>query len=131
MSDPSLPLQAAIVKALKDANVVAGDRVYDDVPPSPAFPYISLGDMQVIPDKADCIDGSEVFVQIDAWSRAVGYPEVKGIGAAIVSALDDRPLTVTGYTAVVFELQNIQYLRDSDGITRHAALTFRALIDLA
>ncbi len=132
MSDPSLPLQAAVIAALKaGAGVGVGTRVYDAVPPTPTFPYVSLGDMQVLPDKADCIDGTEVFVQIDAWSRAVGYPEVKGIGAAIVNALDDKPLTVTSYTNVVFEIQNIQYLRDPDGLTRHAALTFRALIQLA
>jgi len=142
MSDPSLPLQAALIaRLLADTAVKAlvSKRIYDEVPDDKkriadtgkAFPYVSLGDMQVLPDKADCIDGTEVFVQIDAWSRAQGYPEVKHIGAAIVAALDDQPLTVTGYTAVVFEIQNIQYLRDPDGLTRHAALSFRALIDKA
>lgn len=132
MSDPSLPLQAAIVAALKgNSPAVAAGRVYDSVPTSPSFPYVSLGDMQVLPDKADCIDGTEVFVQIDAWSRAVGYPEVKALGAAIVAALDDHPPTVTGFECVVFELQSVNYLRDPDGLTRHAAISFRALLQAA
>jgi hypothetical protein len=131
MSDPSLELQTAIVTKLKaDAGVVSvvGNRVYDNVPPSATFPYISLGDSQVLPDKADCIDGTEIFFSIDGWSRDKRYPEAKQIGKVIVAALDDKPLTVAGYDAVVFELDSVSYLRDPDGITRHVALSFRALI---
>ncbi len=131
MSDPSYPLQIAIVAALKGDSPPAATRVYDAVPTSPQFPYVSLGDMQVLPDKADCIDGTEVFLQIDAWSRTIGYQEVKQMGAAIIRALDDKELTVTGYHLVVLELQSLNYLRDPDGLTRHAALTFRALLQLA
>ena len=131
MSDPSLELQTAIVTKLKaDAGVVAavGNRVYDNVPPNASFPYISLGDSQVLPDKADCIDGTEVFFSLDGWSRDLRFPECKSISKAIVAALDDQPLTVAGYDAVVFELDSVNYLRDPDGITRHVALSFRALI---
>lgn len=134
MSDPSLALQAAIVGALKaDSGLLAlvGTRVYDEVPVSPAFPYVTLGPVQVLPDKADCIDGVEIFPQIDAWSRTRGSPEAKRIGAAIVAALDDQDLTVSGSLVVVFELQSINYLRDPDGLTHHAAITFRALLQAA
>ena len=125
--DPSLPLQAAIVAALKGADI-AGDRVYDTVPPGPTFPYVSISGSQVLPDKADCIDGTEVFLQIDAWSRAPGYPEVMGVSASVIDALDDAELPVTGFHLVVLEMQSVNYLRDPDGLTRHAALTFRALL---
>jgi hypothetical protein len=135
MSDPSLALQVALVKALKDDSALTtliGKRVYDSVPAT-GFPYVSLGADQVLPDKAGCIDGSEISVQIDAWSRTNGYAEVKRIGAAVSAALDDRPeaLDVGGYTVVVFELEASHYLIDPDGLTHHAALTFRALLQLA
>jgi len=136
MSDPSLPLQAEIIgrlKAYSTLTAIVGSRIHDQVPSGPqTFPYVALGECQVLPDKAQCVDGTETFLQIDAWSRAVGFPEVKRIAAAIVAALDDNEtLNVAAYNVVVFELSSIQYLRDPDGITRHAALTFRALIDLA
>jgi hypothetical protein len=131
MSDPSLELQTAIVTKLKaNAGVVAavGNRVYDNVPPNASFPYISLGDSQVLPDDADCIDGTEVFFNLDGWSRDLRFPECKTISKAIVACLHNQPLTVAGYDAIVFEMNNISYLRDPDGITRHVALSFRALI---
>jgi len=131
MSDPSLELQAAIVTKLKaDAGVIAvvSTRVYDNIPASPTFPYISLGDTQVLPDKAECIDGVEIFFSIDAWARDQTFPMVKKISKAIVAALDDQPITVAGYDTIVFEINSINHLKDPDGLTRHAALSFRALI---
>lgn len=133
MSDPSLELQAAIVGKLKnDAGVqaVVGNpaRVYDEVPPNPTFPYISLGDNQVLPDKADCIDGQEVFWQIDGWARDPTFPVTKKISKAVVAALDDQAIVVTGYAVVVCEVNTTNYLRDPDGITRHVAISFRFLL---
>lgn len=131
MSDPSLELQGALVAALKATGAlpsVVGGRVYDAVPANAAFPYLSLGDCQVLPDKSGCIDGAEVYPQIDVWSRAVGYPEVKTIAKAVLLKLDDQPLVVAGFNVVVFEVQGVQYLRDPDGLTRHAAITLHGIL---
>jgi Protein of unknown function (DUF3168) len=131
MSDPSLELQSAIVAKLKaDAGVqaIVGQRIYAEVPANPTFPYISLGDNQVLPDKADCIDGTECFWQLDGWSRSHSGPEEKQISKAIVACIDDQALVLTGYAAIVVELNRVDYLRDPDGITRHVAVNFRFLI---
>lgn len=137
MSDPSLALQGAIV-ALLNANSgvtqLVDARIYDEVPAPvapatlPTFPYITVGDAQVIGDDTeDCGDGSEVNVQIDAWSRARGYPEVKRIAAAVRTALKTSP-TFSGFDVSVVEFLQTQFLRDPDGKTRHAAMQFRYLI---
>ena len=55
MSDASLVLQGAVVTLLKSTAAVAaivGARVYDSVPESPTFPYITVGDDQVLPELA-------------------------------------------------------------------------------
>lgn len=131
MSDPSLELQGALVAALKATGAlpaVAGGRVYDQAPTNAVFPYLTLGDCQVLPDKAGCIDGAEVYPQIDVWSRAVGYPETKTITKAVLAALDDQAIVVAGFNVVVFQVQSVQYLRDPDGLTRHAAITFHGIL---
>ncbi len=131
MSDPSLALQKAMVDALKAVGTlpdVVGGRVYDDVAASAAFPYVNLGMTQVLPDKAGCIDGAEVFQQIDVWSRSVGFPECKTIAQAVVARLDDVDLIVEGFAVIVLEHQDTRYLRDPDGLTKHAAITFRSLL---
>jgi Protein of unknown function (DUF3168) len=131
MSDPSLELQAAIVSKLKNdsgVQAVVGQRIYDEVPSNPTFPYISIGDNQVLPDKADCIDGTEIFWQLDGWARDPTFPMTKSISKAVVAALDDAVLTVSGYDSIVVEINTINYLHDPDGITRHVALSFRFLL---
>jgi hypothetical protein len=128
MSDPSLEVQATVVAALKATPAVVSGRVYDAAPSGVVFPYITLGDCQVLPDKAGCIDGAEMFLQVDVWSRAVGYPETKTIAKAVLEKLDDQPIVVSGHNVIVFEHLSTQYLRDPDGQTRHAAITFRSLI---
>src|SRR5262245_21836257 len=110
MSDPSFELYAAIInRLLADSAVQAmvGSRVYYTVPKTPTFPYISLGDNQILPDKADCIDGTEIFWQIDGWSRDASYPEEFQSSKAVVAALDEVPLTVTNYANIICELTTI------------------------
>jgi hypothetical protein len=134
MSDPSLELQAALVGRLKSdpgVTAVVGQRVYDEVPNNPQFPYISIGDNQVLPDKAECIDGTEIFWQLDGWARDPTFPTTKQISKAVVACLDDIELTLTGYAAIVVELNRVDYLHDPDGITRHVAINFRFLIQAA
>jgi Protein of unknown function (DUF3168) len=130
LSDPSLELQQTLVVVLKN-NIGSdvGPRIYDEVNPSATFPYVTLGESQVLPDKAECIDGVEVFVQIDVWTRnGNGYVQTKQIAKNIKAVLDDKPPTLPGYIAVIFEHQETRYMKDPDGLTRHAALTFRSLI---
>ena len=139
MIDASLELQAAIVARLKaDAAVRAliGDRVYDNVPRNPdgkvdaaRFPYVSFGPEQVLPDGWDCQESSEIFIQIDAWSRAVGFPEVKKIANAVRRALHDADLLLSENALVSLEFESRQVMRDPDGKTSHAALTFRAVVE--
>jgi|SRR5215207_3940024 len=128
----SVELQKAIVARLRaDSAVTAivGQRIYDQPPTAPTFPYITLGSDQTIPDRADCYDGSEVTIQVDVWSRGVGFPESKRIAEAVRASLNDAPLVLTGHTLVDLYETDTRSLRDPDGATSHAALTFRALTE--
>lgn len=127
MSDPALALQGAIVATLKAAATGAGNRIYDDVPTGAAFPYITLGEAQTVANRADCYDGSEVFLDVNVWSRAVGYPEVKTIASQVRTTLHDAALTLTGHVLDLIEVRDATYTRDPDGKTRRARITVRAL----
>lgn len=122
------------MKADPGVNAVVGQRIYDEVPPNPTFPYISLGDNQVngdVTEWPECIDGVEIFWQLDGWARDPTFPMTKKISKAVVAALHDQPLTVTGYSVIVCQLETSNYLHDPDGITRHVAISFRFVIQAA
>ena len=135
----ALDLQGAIVAALKASAPVAAivaDRVYDHVPRSQTtgavtaqFPFLGLDDFQELSDDADCIDGAEIIVTIDAWARAVGVPEVRKLAAAVKRALHKADLDLGETALVMIEHDGTRTLRDPDGLTSHAVITFRALIE--
>lgn len=120
--DPAYALQVAFVAGLKALGTAAGTRVYDRVPDTETFPYITVGEGQIIPIEEECFDRSESTHQINVWSRAVGYPEVKQLAGAIRAALNHGSFSVTGHTVDLIRVTGIDYTRDPDGITNRARI---------
>lgn len=131
MTSPTLELQGAIIAALKASpgvSAMVGARVYDSVPDRVDFPYISLGPTDETSDDADCIDGFEMSLQIDCWSRAVGFPEVRKVADAVRQALKPD-MTLTDNALVYLNHLVTRTFRDPDGLTSHAAMTFEAFAE--
>lgn len=142
MTFPAAPLQKAIFQTLRDdAAVVAAlngeQRIYDRVPPlaapagaksGAAFPYVTIGDDQVVDDSTTCGEAYELFATVHVWSRDVGKAAPKLLAAAIREALD-APIEIEGFAVVVHEFNDARFFREPDGVTEHGVLTFRYLVD--
>lgn len=133
MIDPQLPLQAAIVAAVKDdvdLSGLIGGRIYDRVPvnvdgvPQGPFPYLSFGSADTTDEDTSCVGPSDCYIDINGWSREVGYPEVKRIGARAATLLNAR-LTVEGFEVVTHRVERLSYQREQDGLTSRAILRLR------
>ncbi|WP_226782752.1 DUF3168 domain-containing protein [Oceaniglobus trochenteri] len=131
----ALALQAGIVAALKaDGGVTAlvGDRVYDEPPKKPTFPYIRVGNIEPRPLRTDCGAAADVALGLEVYSRPKsGRVECTRIAEAVVAALDERESSVV---VVGFDLVSLQWMtqtvgRDSDGESYLAIIAFSALID--
>lgn len=133
MIDPQLPLQAAIVAAVKDdvdLSGLIGGRIYDRVPvnvdgvPQGPFPYLSFGSADTTDEDTSCVGPSDCYIDINGWSREVGYPEVKRIGARAAALLNAK-LTVEGFEVVTHRVERLSYQREQDGLTSRAILRLR------
>lgn len=132
MTSPLLELQGAVVTRLKGyagLSQLVADRVFDRVPGTAAFPYVSWGPEQALGDDADCITGFDITIQIDAWSKAVGLPEVKRIAEQIRLALTEQELSLEDNALVFIEHRQTRLLPEPDGLTSHAAIEFAAFIE--
>ncbi|MCF1481666.1 MULTISPECIES: DUF3168 domain-containing protein [Rhizobium/Agrobacterium group] len=130
--DAAHELQVAIVTCLKaDADVTAliAGRVYDRVPQGVSLPYVSFGPTQELPEDADGLNLSDLFIQLSVWSDDPGYAEGRRIAKAVVAALSGDTLSLNDNALVYLELDSRRDLRDPDGLTTHIALTFRAAIE--
>lgn len=132
MSDRVL---AAAVRAgaMADAGVKAllGDpaRIYDDPPPDPVFPYVSLGRVESRAADAASVNAIEHALTLHVWSRYGGRAEALDVVAALRAALHNAPLTVSGRTLVFLFAQFADVFRSGDGRTTHGILRLRAMTE--
>lgn len=132
MTSPTYELQGQIVTLLKaspELTALIAGRIYDRVPDGVQFPYVSFGPSDEISDDADCIDGFEVTMQLDVWSRAVGFPECRRIVDAVRKALSIEDIQLTDNALVTFNHVTTRIFRDPDGLTQHAAMQFEAFVE--
>lgn len=133
MTHSSWALQKAIhAQLVTDPGLVAllaGPRVYDDVPRNPTFPYVSYGASVVRDWSTGTDDGHEHTVTLHGWSRAAGRKPVHELMGAVEAALDQRPLTLDGHRLVSLRHEFTDIRREPDGETWHGLLRLRAVTE--
>lgn len=132
--DATLAIQKGIIDKLLVTVAVTnlvGTRIYDRVEKGTLLPYISIGPSQSVQDDFECGDAYEVFQQIDVWSDGPGYVKAKQIAGEVRKAIHDATLILDGQGYVLVEIrhQSARFFRDADGITSHAVIDFRALVE--
>ncbi|MGC1467721.1 MAG: DUF3168 domain-containing protein [Pseudolabrys sp.] len=131
----SAALRAAVHDALiADASLTSllgGPKIYDEPPRAAAFPYVTLGETRISDYSAGDEAGEEHQLVLHAWSRQGGHKEAHVITGALLSALDDAPLTLTDHTLVNFRFAVADVRREADGRTYHALVRFRAVTEPA
>lgn len=142
MSDPALPLQEAIEATLRGSDDLKAAMKSDTVrlytmsaQIGAPYPYVVIGEDQVIDDSTQCADSSEVYTTVHVWTRdsadvSESRDQAKRMAGAIRSALKG-PMTVTGFDLVIQEFDSTRHLTDPDGLTAHAVVTHRFLLDPA
>jgi hypothetical protein len=128
MIDPSLPLQAAVFSALSTA-LGTGVGVWDRVPVDAtgkvkaSFPFVQIGEDQMVSAADQCHDAVDAYVTVHVWSRAVGKVEAKTIMADVVLALD-TDLVVSNHLVIAHLVENgPRHMTDADGLTSHSVVT--------
>jgi hypothetical protein len=131
----SAALRAAVHDALSAdvslTSLLGGPKVYDEPPRSAAFPYVTLGEMRVSDFSTGDGSGEEHQLVLHAWSRQGGHKEAHLIAGALLSALDDAPLTLADHRLVNFRFAVADVRREADGRTYHALVRFRAVTEPA
>lgn len=125
MSDPAIPLQAALYARLTAELTVP---VYDAVPMGTPCPYVTIDSEQA--SNSSPISGrkrADRMLYLSVWSDYQGQAEVKRINAEIADALDARPLSLSDGRAASVRVERMSTNRDADGITYHGSVTVRVI----
>ena len=134
MIDAQLPLQGAIYSAVTGSLVMKallGGRLFDQVPTGPdgkvrpdLFPYCSFGSMTSLDESTHCTANVSISVQIDCWSREVGWTQAKQIAAALAELLNAK-IPVSGFSIVLHRVERVVSTRERDGRTSRVAVYLR------
>ncbi|MEU9777142.1 DUF3168 domain-containing protein [Streptomyces sp. NPDC047968] len=134
MTSPASPM-AAIQRALYErltaeaGSLVTG--VYDYVPETADYPYVTVGEAIETPDNAHDRYGWETVATLHVWTRHRGHSQGLAIGARITELLDHQPLTLPGYAHVATRFEFSQTLTDPEppGDIRHLVLRYRIVTE--
>lgn len=139
-SSSQFPLQQAVYTALNTDSALASAMgisesptdapVFDgQAPDGQAMPYLVIGEGTQSEEDTKDSDWMAQRLMIHTFSDYRGFKEVRQVMAAVIDALDQKALTVTGHTLVelVFVEGRDFPEDDGDSIIRHGVQTFRAL----
>lgn len=128
-------LQKAVHAALTgDAGLTAllgGPDVFDQTPPSAAFPYATYGKTDVFDWSTATENGSEILFTLHVWSRERGRAQALAIMDTVGALLNDQPLAVAGHNLIGLQLQSAETGYDDDVAVHHGTMRFRAVLEPA
>lgn len=133
-ADAQWAVQQAVYSALTSDTTLQAllgnpPRVYDHVPQDTAFPYVVIGQATTRSFDTKTEDGMEQTLTVHTWSRYRGIKETKQIMGAIVDALDQQSLSLTGHTLIQLRFEFSDTFLDEDGLTHHGVQRFRAVTE--
>ncbi|NDE91386.1 MAG: DUF3168 domain-containing protein [Alphaproteobacteria bacterium] len=119
---------ALMSSAVLQALIGSPARVYDVVPPSSLFPYVTLGDVVIKQFDTKDQTGFEQMLTLHVWSRYRGRKELKQITQTIYDVLHHAALTVTGANYVSCQFLAASTAQENDGLTLHGILRYRIVV---
>jgi len=122
-------MHAALISDPVLTAALGGSRVHDVPPASPEFPYVTLGEAQVLDWSTATEGGQEHRLTLHAWSRQGGHSEAHSIAAILQQALHDAPLVLAGHRLVNLRTISADIRREAGGRTHHALVRFRAVTE--
>lgn len=135
--DPEPEFQRAILARMLAVGspivALAADRIWDRAPANrvPAYPYVTLGESQVLADPGDCYHGSEINFVVQGWTEDTSRAAAKALAAAIRRQLSDAEdfLIMPNHSTVSCEFIRSDVFLEQDGKTQRAAVRFRAFTE--
>ena len=132
MSFHSFDLQSILYSTLNGDStldgIVGNNRIFDNVPQDTDYPYVVIGNINVINRGTKSLDGNEYNVDIDVWSTYRGKKEISEAMERIYELLHDTTYTVSGANMVISQVRNTITLVENDGITRHGVLSLSVIV---
>lgn len=123
-------LQQAVFQRLIAWPALAGEAIYDAVPPNATGTFVLIGPEETRDQSDKSGAGAEHQLVISVITDATGFLSIKTIAADISDALIGAPLAMSRGQLVSLFFLRASARRIEEGQTRRIDLTFRARVQL-
>lgn len=113
-------LQKAVFEALTSADLSV--PVLDYVPENQAYPYITIGDDSFDNDDSKLEFSDIATVEVNIYSQARGYAEVKQLLESVVGILSTVKVRSEQFDISYLDIRQLETGRMTDGITRYGTV---------
>lgn len=136
MTEPSLPLQAAIrarlVAASAVTSIIPATAIVDRNATPALDNSIVIGEAMTGPDDGLARQRHMIVADVHVWRKEPGLVGAKQVVGAIRAALSDGPLSVAGFHVADLRIASSRFLRDPGGLHSHGILSLEArLVEIA
>lgn len=127
----------ARLRATPDVAGPLDGRIWDKAPieGGAEYPYLTLGPSTSIPNDFDCVEGEEVTIQFDVWTKgddsSYATNACRRISNAVKKALHNAELQLSGAALVSLQLSLLRILDDPELGVTHGVIQFSAIIETA
>lgn len=130
MTEPSLPLQAAIrarlVAASAVTSIIPATAIVDRNATPALDNSIVIGEAMTGPDDGLARHRHMIVADVHVWRKEPGLVGAKQVVAAIRAVLSDGPLSVAGFHVADLRIASSRFLRDPGGLHSHGILSLEA-----
>jgi hypothetical protein len=124
-------LQQAIYQHLSANSTLMSSvtDIYDAIPQSAVYPYISFGTSTTKPQDTECTRASEETIQLDVWSNYQdGISGIKKIIRLVEDALHHVELSLDNDVMAGIKVTLSKVVPDTEGIS-HGSIQLKALVE--
>lgn len=133
MADYYVPLMDYVVSALKaDASLAAlvGSNIFSHVPQGTDFPYVYV-EIEGLPFMDKDESGMDFNVQVHVYDRKSSPKSVADIRSACYDILNRAGVNIALDSGTLIDIQHsglADIFKDSDGVSWHGVIEFRAVV---
>ncbi len=122
--------QFLITEMKRDADVsaIVGDRVYDEVLPSPTWDFIRIDPPDQTKYESSCGNGRECEWRIHLFGRGPGTKRVLDLESKVFSLLDESELSIPSFSRFDMDFVRSNTGGDGDSVSDyHCVMVFRTV----
>lgn len=114
-----------------DVRSALGDpvRFYDNHPPDPVFPFVTIGQVTTRPDDSAAVSAFAHTITLHIWSRQGGKSGALAALNALRNALHDAALSMTDWRLVLLRATAAAVANASDARAVEGVLTLDAITE--